>query len=116
MKENLKFTGKLTLCLRGADGKIKERQTIDNLVVDTGRYHIADQLSDQGEAAMSHMEIGTGSTGQVAADTALETPLNRQALASKTQGTGSASLEQSPKRAFSMLLQVVKCCAEQPLQ
>lgn len=60
-----------------------------NLIVTVGKNHIADQLADQGDAAMSHMAIGTGTTSPVAGDTALETELDRNAFTSKTQGTGS---------------------------
>jgi len=60
-----------------------------NLVVITGKNHIADQLSDKGEAAMSHMAVGTGTTAAAAGDTALGTELDRNALTSKTQGAGA---------------------------
>lgn len=87
--ESLKITGQVEIILRGSDGKIKDREVIKNLVVTAGKNHIADQLSDKGEAAMSHMAIGTGTTAVNAADTALQTELDRNALTSKTQGTGS---------------------------
>jgi hypothetical protein len=59
-----------------------------NLIVTVGKNHVADQLADQGEATMSHMAIGTGTTSAVVTDTALETELDRNALTSKTQGSG----------------------------
>lgn len=89
MKSNIYANGQLTLTLKDPNGKIKERKTFKNLVVTTGRQHIADQLADQGEAAMSHMAIGSGTTGQLISDTALETEISRKALVSKTQGTGA---------------------------
>ncbi len=67
---------------------VKADEWGDNLVVTTGKNHIADQMSDQGNAAMSHMAIGTGTTPAAAGDTALETELDRNALTSTTQGTG----------------------------
>lgn len=85
------YSGRVTICLRGPDGKIKDRTEIDNLVVTTGRYHIADQLAGQVEAAMSHMAIGTGTTAQIESDTTLETELSRKAYTSKDQGTGADS-------------------------
>ncbi len=88
MKDTVKATGTLTLTLKKGDGSV-EVDEYKNLVVTVGRNHIADQLADQGEAAMSHMAIGTNSTTQVAADTALGTELNRKALTSKTQGAGA---------------------------
>ena len=85
----VQVTGEVQIVLRGPDGRIKAEEITSNLVVTTGRQHIADQMADQGAAAMSHMAIGTGTTAADASDTALETELDRNALTSKTQGTGS---------------------------
>lgn len=85
----VQVTGEVRIVLRGPDGRIKAEEITSNLVVTTGRQHIADQMADQGAAAMSHMAIGTGTTAADASDTALETELDRNALTSKTQGTGS---------------------------
>lgn len=89
INDKTKARGQLTLCLRGPDGKIKDRETFKNLVVATGRQHIADQLAGQAQAAMSHMAIGTGTTAQAIGDTSLETELNRKAFTSKSQGAGA---------------------------
>lgn len=88
IKEKIKITGRVKIELFGPDGKRKELREIDNLVVTAGLNHIADQMSDSGEAAMSHMAIGTGTDAAVAGDTALQTELDRNALTSKTQGSG----------------------------
>jgi hypothetical protein len=88
MKERIHAKGQVWITLRGQDGKIKER-TVENLVVTVGRRHIADQLSGQLEAAMSHMATGSGTTAQVIGDTALETEINRKVFTSKTQGAGA---------------------------
>lgn len=88
MNENVIGKGKVSFCLKKANGTV-ENWDVDNLVVTTGRNHIADQLSDQTEAAMSHMAIGEGTTTQILADTALESEVSRKALTSKTQGSGS---------------------------
>lgn len=87
--EGLNISGQVHILLKNPDGSIKDEETIDNLVVTTGRYHIADQLSGLTAAAMSHMAIGTGTTAADATDTALETELDRNALTSKTQGTST---------------------------
>lgn len=70
-------------------GAVRDGGWSPNLVVTTGKNHIADQMSDRGEAQMSHMAIGTGTTTPVAANTALEVELDRNALDSRTQGTGA---------------------------
>ena len=82
-------TGQVSICLRGSDGRIKSREVIKNLVVTVGRQHIADQLAGPVQGPMTHMAIGTGTTVQDAADTALVTELNRKAFASKDQGAGA---------------------------
>lgn len=89
MKENIIAVGKVSACLRGPDGKIKDRWVEDNLVVTSGRGHIADQISGQAQAAMSHMAIGSGTTAQVIGNTALESEINRKIFDSKTQGAGA---------------------------
>jgi hypothetical protein len=70
-------------------GEIRDCGWSPNLVVTTGKNHIADQLAGRQEAQMSHMAIGTGTTAPVATDTALQTELDRNALDSRTQGTGA---------------------------
>lgn len=88
MRDTLKITGQVHIVLRGPGGRIKDETLIKNLVVTTGKNHIADQLADQGEAQMSHMAVGTGTAAAVAGDTALQTELDRNALTSITQGSG----------------------------
>lgn len=87
--DGITATGRVHIVLKGPDGAVKDEEIVNNLVVTTGRYHIADQMADQGAAAMSHMAIGTGTTAADHADTALETELDRNALTSKTQGSGT---------------------------
>lgn len=86
---SVKITGKVHFLIKDEHGNIKVDEWHRNLVVTTGKSHIADQLADQGEAAMTHMAIGTGTTAAVAADAALETELDRNVLTSTTQGSGS---------------------------
>lgn len=59
-----------------------------NLVVASGKAHIADQLSGQTQAQIGWMAIGTGATPAAAGDIALESELSRKALTSLEQGTG----------------------------
>ncbi len=85
----IKPIGRVHILMRNSLGQVVCDEWYPNLVVTTGQYHIADQMSDQGQAAMSHKAIGTGTTAVVAGDTALETELDRNALTSKTQGSGA---------------------------
>jgi len=81
--------GLCRLTLRGPDGEIKEERIIHNTVTELGDAHVADQMSDSGEAALGYMAIGTGS-GQGAASVGLAVSLDRNALTSTTQGAGAA--------------------------
>lgn len=87
--DGMRITGEVDIVLRGPDGRVKQRELVKNLVVTTGRAHCADQMADQGDAAMAYMAIGTGTTAPLVSDTALETEIDRNALDSKIQGTGS---------------------------
>jgi len=89
----LKIAGHVLLELFGPDGELKQSERADNLVVNDGLYHIADQLSDQGESAMSHMAVGTDDTAADAGDTTLGTESARVALDSTTQGAGGSANE-----------------------
>jgi hypothetical protein len=83
--DGLGITGEVYVELRGPDGEIKETRRVSNLVVDDGEEHIADQLSSTpGQAAMSHMAIGTGSTAAAFGDATLGAETDRNALTSRT--------------------------------
>jgi len=55
------------------------------MIVDTGLEHIADQMSDNNQAAMTHMAVGTGTTAVSASDVALQTEAVRVPLTSLTR-------------------------------
>lgn len=86
IKDNMKATGRLKIVVTGEDGTVKDTREVDNLVVDTGLDYIASRMKDTTEDAMSHMELGTGTTAAAAGDTALETVISgsRTALTSTT--------------------------------
>ena len=73
------------LRLLGPDGELKEDRLIHNTITELMDAHVADQMSDQGDAAIGYMNVGTGS-GQGAADVGLDSELDRNALDSTTQG------------------------------
>ncbi len=91
IKENAfaRFRGDVKLVVTGADGRIKGKRYVNNLVVNVGLYHIMDRLADsQDEAAMGWAAVGNDNTAAIAGDTALLGELGRVALTSKVQGTG----------------------------
>ena len=82
--DGLKAKGTLDIVVRGPDRNIKDEKKVENLIVDTGLDFIASRMSGTSENVMSHMAVGTGSTAAAAADTALGTELDRNALTSTT--------------------------------
>lgn len=90
IRHGVKCIGQVEIEIIKPDGR-RIAWVISNLVVNVGLYHIADQISDQGNGAMSHMAVGTGTTAAAAADTTLETELDRNALDSTTQGAGASA-------------------------
>ena len=84
--ETLKASGALRVVLTDANGNVKEDVQLKNLVVNTGLNYIVSRMKDTTATAMSHMELGTGTTAANAADTALGTAISgsRTALTSTT--------------------------------
>jgi hypothetical protein len=85
LQERVQARGELLFVLRGPNGRVRARVRRRNLIVTVGKNHMADQMSDSGETAMSHIAIGTGTTAPVVGNTTLETEVARAALDSKTQ-------------------------------
>lgn len=86
--DTLTILGRVHLELHGPGGELKASRDVDNLVVTTGKAHIADQLSSSpGQAAMGWMAVGTGTVDPAVGDTALGTEVDRNALASRTDAT-----------------------------
>lgn len=71
------------IVLRGPDGKIKQEQTVHNLITTVGRNALVD-LWDDGTTKPAYMAIGTGTNAAAAGDTTLQTEADRNALTSRT--------------------------------
>lgn len=81
-------TGKLTLVLKGADGRVKAERTA-NTITTAGKNMIADRvLAAPSLGVPTHMAIGTGSP----AANALGTELDRNALTSKTRSSAVVTM------------------------
>jgi hypothetical protein len=76
----------VVLILRGPDGKIKQTETVHNLITTAGRNELVSRWDD-GTAQPTHMAIGTGATAAAAGDTTLQTELDRNALTSRVAAT-----------------------------
>ena len=86
LKDNMKAKGRLKIVVTDKNGVVKDAREVDNLIVDTGLDFIASRMKDVTDDAMSHMELGTGTTAAAAGDTALESAISgsRTALTSTT--------------------------------
>jgi hypothetical protein len=89
MADGINPVGRVHYIIKDKFGRVRYDCWHPNLVVSTGKNHIADQLANRQEAQMSHMAVGTGTTTPLATDTALITELDRNALDSRTQGSGA---------------------------
>lgn len=88
----LKITGRLKIrVFDPVTGETKQELETENLVVDAGLDHIADQFGSQSQAVMSHMAIGQGAVAPAANDTTLGSELGRVALSSRTTAANTTS-------------------------
>ena len=88
--------GRLNIVLTGPDGEVKDQREVDNLVVTVGKNFIASSMAKtttNSPAAMTHMEVGTGTTAAAVGDTTLETAVasSRVTLTSTTVTTNSVA-------------------------
>ena len=74
VKDNLALTGALTIAINN-----EVVQKTKNLVVTSGKEWVAKRMAGQ-DSNMTHMAIGTGTTAAAAAQTALVTELERNAM------------------------------------
>ena len=86
LNDQLKVTGDVVVEIIGADGQIKDRREIKNLVVATGKTFIAGRMVGT-PTAMSHMAVGSGTASATTGDTALSASLGRVALTSATSSS-----------------------------
>jgi hypothetical protein len=84
--EEAACTDNVQVVLRGPDGKVKQTETVHNLITTAGRNELVARWDD-GTAQPTHMAIGTGATAAAAGDTTLQTELDRNALTSRVAAT-----------------------------
>jgi hypothetical protein len=92
----IKMTGNLKLVLTDEHGNVKQEEEVKNLVVTVGKNFIASSMAKtttNSPAAMTHMEVGTGTTAAAAGDTTLETAVasSRVTLTSTTVTTNNVA-------------------------
>lgn len=83
--EGLKVTGRVHLVKTNEIGQIVEERDVPNLVVTTGKNHIASKIvaTTNSPASMTHMGIGTGTASAAVGDTTL-TQTGRVTLSGST--------------------------------
>lgn len=84
IKDDLTLKGRLEIVVTSEDGTVKQRESVDNLVVTTGKNFVASRMAGTSSSVMSHMAIGTGTTAAAAGDTTLGSESARVALTSTT--------------------------------
>lgn len=91
--DSIKMKGRLNIVLTGPNGEVKEQHEVDNLVVTVGKNFIASRMKDATATAMTHMEVGTGTTAAAVGDTTLQTAVasSRVTLTSTTVTTNSVA-------------------------
>lgn len=86
LQDSIKMTGELRITVTNPEGNIKQEVVVPNLVVTAGKGYIASRMKDTTATAMSHMEIGTGTTAAAVGNTTLESAVSgsRVSLTSTT--------------------------------
>jgi hypothetical protein len=93
VQENLKPTGLVTVVHKNAAGEVINEFKVKNLVVTTGKNHIAAKIAatTNSPASMTHMAIGTGTTSPAAGDTTLGTEGGRVSLSATVVSTNTVT-------------------------
>jgi hypothetical protein len=93
INDSIKITGDVKIDVIGADGAVKDSREIKNLVVTVGKNYIASRMKDATATAMTHMELGTGTTAAAVGDTTLQTAISgsRVTLTSTTVTTNAVA-------------------------
>ncbi len=84
IQDDLKLKGQLEIVVTAQDGTVRQRESVKNLVVTSGKGYVASRMKDASTAVMSHMAIGTGSTAAAAGNTVLGSESARVSLTSTT--------------------------------
>ncbi len=74
--QGVKFDGIYTIEVRDKEGNLKDREVVENLIVNTGLAEIAGLIGNTGTpTAFTYLAVGSASTAAAATDTTLETEL-----------------------------------------
>ena len=102
--QGVKFDGIYTIEVRDKDGNLKDREVVENLIVNTGLAEIAGLVGNTGSpTAFTYLAVGSASTAANATDTTLETELTDGGLE-----RASATVTRQTTTAANDTLQLVK--------
>ena len=102
--QGVKFDGIYTIEVRDKDGNLKDREVVENLIVNTGLAEIAGLIGNTGTpTAFTYLAVGSASTAAAATDTTLETELTDGGLE-----RASAAVTRQTTNAANDTLQLVK--------
>ena len=79
IKDTTKVIGDVRLVLTDANGNLKDKREIHNLVVDTGNNLLASRLASASSPVIGWIALGTGTNAPAHGDTTLQTELVRLA-------------------------------------
>ena len=82
--DDLKLKGRLDIVVTSEDGVVKQKESVDNLVVTSGKNFVASRMAGTSASVMSHMAIGTDSTAAAVGNTTLGSESARVSLTSTT--------------------------------
>jgi len=82
--ESITVKGNLNVVLYDQNKNVKDTREVKNLVVASGKNYIANRMTSNANAIMSHMAVGSGNVSPTTADTALGSETARIALDSTT--------------------------------
>ena len=73
-----RLIGELTLTVRDAKGRVKDRRVLRNVITDVGKAQVAGLINGVVTTPFKHVGIGTGTTSETASDTSLEYEIKRK--------------------------------------
>ena len=72
MREGLKLIGELTITVKDKEGKVKDTETVRNLIVNVGKAEVARLINGVSTKPFQWLQVGGGGTSPTPDDTALE--------------------------------------------
>lgn len=79
LQAGFKLLGELALTVRDAEGRVKDRRVLRNVITNAGKAQVAGLINGVVTTPFKYVAIGTGTTSETASDTALEYEIKRKA-------------------------------------